>query len=68
MSHRVTQDAVEVLRKPDTRNAIVTQAAVEVLRKPDTRNAIVTQIAIEVLRKNKAATGAQQPLVFVVCC
>lgn len=68
MSHRVTQDAVEVLRKPDTRNAIVTQAAVEVLRKPDSRNALVTQIAVEVLRKNMSESSGQQPMVFVVCC
>lgn len=66
MSHRVTQDAVEVLRKPDTRNAIVTQAAVEVLRKPDTRNAIITQIAVEVLRRNISESSGQQPMVIII--
>lgn len=52
MSNRFTQTAVEVLRKPANRSALVTQIVVEVLR----ANYV------------PPSPSGQQPVVFVICC
>ncbi|HAX91037.1 MAG TPA: hypothetical protein DCY07_02365 [Rhodospirillaceae bacterium] len=65
---RVTQNAVEVVRKPTNADLRITQAAIEVVRRPASRHGRITQAAMEVLRQNvAAATGtAQQPLVIII--
>ena len=66
---RVTQNAVEVVRKPTTANTRVTACATEVLLRPATRFAHASQIAVEILRANAAPPTedeVQQPLVIIV--
>ena len=65
---RVTQNAVEVVRKPTNADLRVTQTAVEIARRPASRYGRITQTAIEVLRLNAAPqTGTmQQPLVIII--
>ncbi len=65
---RVTQEAVEVVRKPTNADLRVTQAVMEIARRPAFRHGRITQMAIEVVRLNVAApTGTtQQPLVIII--
>ncbi len=65
---RVTQEAVEVIRKPTNADLRISQAAVEIVRRPASRHGRITQACIEVLRLNIAApTGTtQQPLVIII--
>ncbi|MDD3181304.1 MAG: hypothetical protein PHD48_00635 [Alphaproteobacteria bacterium] len=65
---RVTQHAVEVVRRPSNADLRVSQMAVEIARRPASRRGRITQTAIEVLRLNAAPpTGsAQQPLVIII--
>ena len=66
MTQRVTQLAVEVVRRPVTANARATQVAVEVLRRPTTANARSSQLAVEVLRQNIASSTIVQPVIIVI--
>ena len=65
---RVTQNAVEVVRKPTNADLRVTQAVVEVARRPAFRYARTSQVVVEVLRLNAAppSGSTQQPLVIIV--
>ncbi len=65
----VTQNAIEVVRRPMTASTRVTACAAEVLLRPATRFAHASQIAVEILRANAAPPTEdeiQQPLVIIV--
>ena len=51
---RVTQTAVEALRRPTQSTLRMTQISVDALRRADAANVRMTQLAVEVLRKNGA--------------
>ena len=65
---RVSQEAVEVVRKPTTADLRVTAYAAEVLRRPAAPRVCASQIAVEILRANAAIPSGnkQQPLIIVV--
>ncbi|MDD3030551.1 MAG: hypothetical protein PHS57_09830 [Alphaproteobacteria bacterium] len=65
---RVSQEAVEVVRKSTTANLRVTAYAAEVLRRPAAPRVCVSQIAVEILRANAAipSSNNQQPLIIIV--
>ena len=66
---RVTQNAIEVVRKPTNASLRVSQAAIEVLCRPASRYVRTSQIVVEVLRTNAAPPTEdeiRQPLVIIV--
>lgn len=65
---RVTQNAIEVVRKPTTADLRVTAYAAEVLRRPAAPRVCASQIAVEILRANAAIPSGnnQQPLIIIV--
>ncbi len=65
---RVTQEAVEIVRKPSNAEVRVTASVTEVLRCPASRRARTSQTVVEVLRANAAppSGGGRQPIVMIV--
>lgn len=65
---RISQEVVEVVRKPTTADLRVTAYAAEVLRRPAAPHVCASQIAIEILRANAAlpSGNTQQPLIIIV--
>lgn len=65
---RVTQNAIEVVRKPATADMRVTAYAAEVLRRPVAAHVCASQIAVEILRANAVipSGNSQQPLIIIV--
>ena len=65
---RVSQEAVEVVRKPTTAKLRISTYAAEVLCRPAAPHVHASQLAVEILRANAAVSSGndQQPLVIVV--
>jgi hypothetical protein len=65
---RLSQLALESVRRPTQPNVLVTQAPIEVVRRPSAMNMRVTQMAVEVIRRNGTppASGSQGGMLIVV--
>lgn len=65
---RLSQVALESVRRPTQPNALVTQLPIEVLRRPSGMNMRITQMAVEIIRRNGTppASGGQGGMLIVV--